>query len=68
MTISPRVAVPKSIAMAVTSLQLLQMVVGCTINYLAFQYKDSGEHCSQSFTGPEGRLVSDLETDITCIM
>jgi elongation of very long chain fatty acids protein 6 len=38
-----RVRVPKAIAMAITSLQLVQMVVGCTIISLAFQFKQNGE-------------------------
>merc|ERR1719228_3068165 len=43
-----RVKVPKGVAMAITSLQLLQMVVGCTINYIAFQFKQSGRECAVS--------------------
>merc|ERR1719264_2115745 len=30
---------PKAVAMLITSLQLLQMVVGCTVNFLAYKYK-----------------------------
>merc|ERR1711962_1376212 len=37
-----KVKVPRGVAMSITSLQLLQMVVGCVINYLAFQFKRSG--------------------------
>jgi len=43
-----RVRVPKAVAMGITSLQLLQMVVGCYINYQAFQFKQSGRECSVS--------------------
>ena len=43
--------------MIITSLQLLQMVVGCAVNYFAFKFKESGEfllvyrkmHFSQDF-------------------
>jgi len=41
-----RVRVPKPVAMSITALQLVQMVIGCTINYTAFQYKQSGRECS----------------------
>ena len=34
---------PKVVAMIITSLQLVQMVVGCAINYFAFKFKESGE-------------------------
>lgn len=48
---------PKVVAMIITSLQLLQMVVGCAVNYFAFKFKESGEfllvyskmHLSQDF-------------------
>merc|ERR1712080_75321 len=43
-----RVRVPKAAAMGITSLQLIQMVVGCYINYIAFQFKESGRECSVS--------------------
>merc|ERR1711962_1967863 len=43
-----RVRVPKVFAMGITSLQLLQMVIGCYINYIAFQFKQSGRDCSVS--------------------
>ena len=39
----PRVRVPKVVAMIITSLQLVQMVVGCAVNYFAFKFKESGE-------------------------
>ena len=39
-----RVKVPTGFAMMITSLQLLQMVVGCAINLMAFNYKSRGEH------------------------
>merc|ERR1712112_130248 len=45
-----KVKVPRVIAMSITSLQLLQMVVGCVINYLAFQFKRSGADCGVSDT------------------
>merc|ERR1712243_537323 len=43
-----KVKVPRGVAMSITSLQLLQMVVGCVINYLAFQFKRSGAQCGVS--------------------
>ena len=38
-----RYRVPKIIAITITSLQLIQMIVGCAVNYLAFSYKQNGE-------------------------
>merc|ERR1711934_623753 len=43
-----RVRVPKVVAMVITSLQLLQMVVGCAVNYFAFKFKESGRPCAVS--------------------
>jgi len=43
-----RVRVPKVVAMIITSLQLLQMVVGCAVNYFAFKFKESGRPCAVS--------------------
>ena len=31
------------IAMVITSLQLLQMVIGCVVNYMAFTFKQNGK-------------------------
>ena len=33
--------------MVITSLQLLQMVVGCVVNYTAFTFKTKGQSLSQ---------------------
>merc|ERR1719348_2801856 len=41
---------PKAVAMLITSLQLLQMVVGCTVNFLAYRYKTEGRECRVSDT------------------
>ena len=41
-----RISVPKVLAMIITSLQLLQMMVGCAINILAWQYKGNGKAVS----------------------
>merc|ERR1711936_590420 len=41
-----KVKVPKVCAMVITSLQLIQMVCGCYVNYLAFTYKQNGQYCS----------------------
>jgi len=43
-----RVRVPKVVAMIITSLQLVQMVVGCAVNYFAFKFKESGRPCAVS--------------------
>ena len=37
-----RYRVPKIIAITITSLQLIQMIVGCAVNYIAFSYKQNG--------------------------
>ena len=42
MTIYHRIKVPTGFAMMITSLQLLQMVVGCAINLMALNYKSRG--------------------------
>jgi len=41
---------PKAVAMLITSLQLLQMVVGCNVNFLAYRYKTEGRECRVSDT------------------
>jgi elongation of very long chain fatty acids protein 6 len=43
-----RVRVPKFLAMMITSLQLIQMVVGFAVNYMAYYYKSNGRDCSVS--------------------
>jgi len=43
-----KIPVPKFLAMMITSLQLLQMVVGCAINILAWYYKGNGRACAVS--------------------
>jgi len=40
--------VPKVLAMVITTLQTLQMVVGCSINILAASYRSSGRECAVS--------------------
>jgi len=45
-----RYRVPKIIAITITSLQLIQMIVGCAVNYLAFSYKQNGMQCRVSDT------------------
>merc|ERR1712025_420627 len=34
----------------ITSLQLLQMVIGCVVNYMAFTFKQNGMQCGVSDT------------------
>jgi len=43
-----RVRVPRVAAMTITSLQLLQMVVGCAVTVRVFLYKQQGVDCSVS--------------------
>ena len=38
-----RYRVPRGVAMLITTLQLVQMVIGCVVNYMAFSYKQNGE-------------------------
>jgi len=45
-----RYRVPKAIAMVITSLQLVQMIIGCVVNYMAFNYKQNGLQCGVSDT------------------
>ena len=45
-----RYRVPKIIAMVITSLQLVQMIIGCVVNYMAFNYKQNGKQCNVSDT------------------
>lgn len=41
-----RIRVPNILAMVITTLQTLQMVVGCVINVMAFYYKSSDKGCA----------------------
>ena len=36
--------------MVITSLQLVQMIIGCVVNYMAFNYKQKGKQCNVSDT------------------
>jgi len=45
-----RIPVPKFIAMVITSMQLLQMFVGCFVTYTAYQIKQSGKNCNVTDT------------------
>merc|ERR1740131_922874 len=45
-----RYRVPKVIAMVITSLQLVQMIIGCVVNYMAANYKQNGLQCGVSDT------------------
>jgi len=36
--------------MLITTLQLVQMVIGCVVNYMAFSYKQNGMQCGVSDT------------------
>ena len=46
-TAAVRLRVPRCVAMLITSLQLIQMVVGCFVNYTAYTFKRKGESPSQ---------------------
>merc|ERR1719244_765224 len=52
-----RFRVPKGIAMVITSMQLLQMFVGCFLTYLVFQIKSSGKACNVSDTQLQMSLI-----------
>ncbi len=43
-----RFRVPRSLAMIITALQLIQMVVGCVVNVWAYQMKQDGMECHVS--------------------
>ncbi|ESO84018.1 hypothetical protein LOTGIDRAFT_210968 [Lottia gigantea] len=43
-----QIYVPKQISLLITSMQLLQMIMGCIINIMVFVYKSRGEFCQQS--------------------
>jgi len=53
-----RFRIPKCIAMVITSLQLLQMVVGCVVNYTAYTFKSAGMKCG----------VSDMNLQLSLLM
>ena len=45
---SSRFRVPRGVAMFITSIQLIQMVVGCVVNYIAHVMKQDGLECHVS--------------------
>merc|ERR1719348_1327147 len=52
-----RYRVAKWVAMVITSSQLVQMVVGCIVNYMAFQFKQNGMECGVSDTNLKLSLI-----------
>ena len=44
-----RYHVPKCVSMAITTLQIMQMIIGTAVNVSAWQVKDSGRYCSASY-------------------
>jgi len=52
-----RYRVPKWIAMVITSSQLVQMVIGCIVNYMAYQFKQNGMECGVSNTNLKLSLI-----------
>ena len=45
-----RFRVPRCLAMIITTLQLIQMVVGCLVNFWTYQMKEDGQDCQVSDT------------------
>ena len=45
-----RFHIPKCVSMAITTLQIMQMIVGTAVNVSAWQVKDSGRYCSASYS------------------
>ncbi|KAK6171200.1 hypothetical protein SNE40_019440 [Patella caerulea] len=45
-----KIHVPKQINMLITSMQLMQMIMGCIINYMIYNIKNKGEFCQQTYT------------------
>ena len=43
-----RFRVPRGVAMFITSIQLVQMVVGCVVNYIVYVMKEDGLECHVS--------------------
>ncbi len=45
-----RFRVPRFVQQAITLLQLIQMIVGCIVNVIAYQYKQDGYICMTSYS------------------
>lgn len=52
-----RYRVPRWVAMVITSLQLVQMIVGCVVNYMAYTFKQNGMECGVSDTNLKLSLI-----------
>lgn len=52
-----RFRIPRCVAMVITSLQLVQMVVGCVVNYTAYTLKRRGVQCGVSNTNLQMSLL-----------
>jgi len=52
-----RFRIPKYVAMVITTLQLVQMVVGCLVNYIAYTLKRRGVECGVSNTNLKMSLL-----------
>jgi len=52
-----RFRIPKYVAMVITTLQLVQMVVGCLVNYIAYTLKKRGVECGVSNTNLKMSLL-----------
>ena len=66
MLINYRYRVPKIIAMVITSLQLIQMIIGCAVNYMAFNYKQSGKIASIIKMSQKDFLITILLSGMQC--
>jgi len=52
-----RFRIPQYVAMVITTLQLVQMVVGCLVNYIAYTLKRRGVECGVSDTNLQLSLL-----------
>ena len=44
-----RFRVPRFVQQSITLLQLLQMIIGCIVNTIAYKYKEDGHNCMTSY-------------------
>lgn len=51
-----RFSVPRFIQQSITVLQLIQMIVGCIVNIIAYRYKQAGHSCQT----PDNNIIVSL--------